>query len=123
MGIVSLVVTIPGYWLAVRHFGALGAAIVFCVVQTVTLMVYVFLIYRRFMPQVSLFRVYGKEIVLPIIVSMAVAFSCSFIPDAVESNRWLLLVWILGAALVTFCLTSLVFLPVKKMASLFHQND
>jgi len=123
MGIVSLVLTIPGYWLAVRYHGALGAAFVFCIVQTMTLIVYVFLIHRRFMGKVSLFRIYGTEMLLPILVSMVVAFSCSFIPATIEGNRWLLLIWILGAAIVTFFLTSLVFLPVKKVTSLFHQND
>lgn len=122
LGGISLVVTIPGYWLAVRHYGALGAAVVFCIVQSVNLLVYVYLIRCRFRPQVSMMKVFGEELFLPILCSLTIAFCCSFVPDTVESNRLWMLAWILGVSLLTVTFTSLLFLPVKKIGHLLLTN-
>ena len=43
--LISLFVTLPGYWLAIKQYGAIGAAYIFCGVQTtITLIIFISLI-------------------------------------------------------------------------------
>ena len=72
LGIASLLVTIPGYWLATKYYGAIGAAFVFCCVQTLSTFIFIYIINKKF-TKVSLIKLI-KNIITPLFISSIVIF-------------------------------------------------
>lgn len=87
LGILSLFITIPGYWFATKHYGAIGTAYVFCFVQSITTFIYVYFVNKKFSIGQSLFSLYLKQILFPFTVSLFVAFSFSFVSELIPNNR------------------------------------
>jgi O-antigen/teichoic acid export membrane protein len=102
LGLVSLFVTLPGYWLATKYYGAIGAAYVFCGVQTITTFIYLYFINKKFLKIKKIYLFYMKQILLPPIISFPIAFSFSSIHLWAPQNRILQLTWICFATMATF---------------------
>ena len=74
LGMVSLAITIPGYWLVVKYYGALGVAYLYCVVQILTMLILVYIVNKKFIKiknPISL--LYIKQMLLPLIISLLIA--------------------------------------------------
>lgn len=87
LGLLSLFVTIPGYWFATRYFGAIGTAYVFCFVQSLTTFFYVYYVNKKFSIAQSLLSLYFKQMLFPLILSLLVAFLFSFISSEIPNSR------------------------------------
>ena len=74
MGIISLLITIPGYWIATIKIGAIGAAYIFGGVQTILTFVYIYFINKKFLKMESISKFYIKQIIFPFLISSAVAY-------------------------------------------------
>jgi O-antigen/teichoic acid export membrane protein len=117
LGIVSLLVTMPGYWIATKHFGALGAAYVYCVVQTTITLIYIYFINRKFL-NIKMYDLLVKKLVLPLLIALSIAFGFSLIPNMFEyNNRFISLAWIGVSTLFTLILSTLILVPIKELKS------
>ena len=61
LGLLSLVITIPGYYIATKNYGDIGAAAVFCFVQTVTTVIYLYFINKKFLDFAFFKEVFLKQ--------------------------------------------------------------
>jgi O-antigen/teichoic acid export membrane protein len=113
LGILSLILTVPGYWLMTWQFGAVGAAFIWGTVQTITTPVYLFLICRRFLGRNRIVSIFSMELLLPGFVASASAFILSLI-TAFDSSRWISLAWIGFSTLLTLLILYLVFYNKKQ---------
>ncbi len=120
LGLTSLFVTIPGYWIATKHFGAIGAAYLFCSIQTITTLIYIYLINKKFLKiRKCINLLYVKQMLFPLIISLSIAFVFSFIPNWIGINRIYVFFWIGISVFITFILTILLLIPfyeIKKIA-------
>jgi len=115
IGIVSLLITLPGYWLATDHFGAIGAAYVYCIVQIFITVIYIYLINRRFFNEKNILRLYIKPILLPL--SMAFSVGCIFsnMPEFFSKSRIFSLIWIGFATITIFFSVLLILVPREEL--------
>jgi O-antigen/teichoic acid export membrane protein len=111
MGIISLFVTFPGYWFATTIYGPIGAAYVFCTVQTITTFIYLYVILKKFTINRSIISTYIFQIIFPLLITLAVAFMFSFIPLWVSSNRFISLTWIGIAIICSFFAATIILVP------------
>lgn len=118
IGLTSIIVTIPGYWIATTHFGALGAAWVFCIVQTLTTLIYLYFINSKFLKSKKTIYIYIREIVFPMGLSFLITFCFSFMPEWVEKSRLYSLVWIGLSISITIVALTLILLNKKDWMSL-----
>lgn len=99
LGLLSLLITLPGYWFTTRSFGAVGVASVFCVVQTMTTLIYLYFINRKFIHIEGNYLLFIKPFVLPPLICLPIAFAFSIAPATLWQSRIYGLAWI---ALATF---------------------
>lgn len=116
LGIISLFVTLPGYYIATTMYGGIGAAMVFCCVQTIITFIYLYLINKKFM-QINVFELLVKKILYPCIISICIAYGLSLIPNIFSENRILSLMWIGILTLGTLFTTLLILIPFNSIKS------
>jgi len=115
LGLVSLAVTIPGYWLVVQYYGALGVAYLFCVVQILTMLTLVYVINKKFVKiknPISL--LYIKQMLLPLIISLFIAYIFSIKSSFGLENRFYTFTWVMLSVITTF-LFNLLLIPFKDL--------
>lgn len=122
MGLVSLVVTIPGYLFFIEKFGMIGATWVFCIVQVSSGLVYMFWINARCL-HLSFIENFGINFFATATVGVIVGVSiCSMLPDFI-SNRWaelatifykLVLAFCIALSVWAFCFQRVLFSKVKR---------
>jgi O-antigen/teichoic acid export membrane protein len=122
LGIISLVVTIPGYFFATKYYGAIGAASVFCFVQVLTTFIYIFFINKKFIRSNIIKDIYWKQLVLPFVTAGFVAFLFSKIPLLVNNSRIFSLIWIGIAAFTTLAITLAVLIPFSVIKNWINFN-
>jgi O-antigen/teichoic acid export membrane protein len=87
MGMISLIFTIPGYWIAIIKFGAIGAAFVFCFVQTFATFFYLFFVNKRFIGLHLLNDIYVKQMLLPLALAIGIAYGLFILVDFPLESR------------------------------------
>lgn len=122
LGLISLLVTLPGYWISTKHFGVIGAASVFCLVQTATTFIYLYFINSRFLKAKRIITLYMKEMFLPLLLTLGIAFTFSYIPASFAINRISCFIWIGLAASVTFIGTLLILVPLNDIKKTLKIN-
>jgi O-antigen/teichoic acid export membrane protein len=120
LGMLSLVITIPGYWIATKQFGPMGAAVTYCVVQSVITVIYIFVINKKFLHEKQWSNLYLRQFILPLVIATVFAFLFSIIPNVVEQNRFGSLMWIGITTCLTFAGTLLLLLRKSEIESLFN---
>lgn len=73
LGLSSLVITLPGYWLLTDLYGGVGAAITFSFVQILTAFIYLFLINRKFLNLPSL-ELFTRSFIFPVLISVITSY-------------------------------------------------
>ncbi|MDB4601064.1 oligosaccharide flippase family protein [Flavobacteriaceae bacterium] len=114
LGIISLCVTLPGYWIATQYYGAIGAASVFCVVQIIITLIYIYKINSKFLKEKKISKLYINQILLPLIIPLIIAFGFSFIPESFETSRILSLIWIGVSTILSFYITIKILISKKE---------
>lgn len=114
LGIVSLIVTIPGYWIFTNSYGVFGAAFTFCLVQTIITLVYIHVINKKYLNKIKSSNIILKNLLYPAIVISTLCYLISLIQIG-SSNRIVLLIWI-GFITVILFLISIKILLNKEMA-------
>jgi O-antigen/teichoic acid export membrane protein len=116
LGLTSLIVTLPGYWIATKYFGAIGAAYVFCGVQSVTALIYIYLIDKKFLLIKNSFNLlYVKQMLLPLIISLSIAFIFSIKTSWALQNRLYAFMWIGLSVSTTLLFSLLILFPLKAL--------
>lgn len=119
LGLVSLVATIPGYLISTKIYGSIGAATVFCIVQTITTFLYLYFINKKFIKVKIVIHIYLKQIIIPIILSIGFTSLLYFIPHPFKDNRILLLSWIALSTFITLSALIIILIPNKDLSKLF----
>ncbi|MBU1013320.1 MAG: oligosaccharide flippase family protein [Bacteroidetes bacterium] len=121
MGIISLVLTLPGYWLMTAHYGAIGAAYVYCIVQVTITLLFIYFINKKFFANNNLKSIFLKPIILPLFITLIIGYLFSFIPDFIRLNRFYALIWIGFSIIMTFIVTTLMLIPRAEIRILSKQ--
>lgn len=87
LGIASLLLTIPGYLVAGKHWGPKGVAYVYAISQMLITPIYIYCINKRFLGQLSSMSLLLKSVLLPGLVIGLLSFALSLIP--IFNNRLL----------------------------------
>lgn len=119
LGLVSLFLTLPGYWLATGYYGAIGAAYVFCGVQTITTFIYLYLINKKFLKIKKFYMLYIKQMLLPPLISLPIAFVFSFIPDWIPQHRIYEFTWICLSTITTLLLSIVILFPKNEIKNIY----
>jgi O-antigen/teichoic acid export membrane protein len=123
LGLISLFVTMPGYWFATKSYGAIGAAYMFSGAQTVATLIYLYFINKKFIRIKRVSTLYIQQMLLPLLIALVIAFGFSFIPELIKNNRLLSLLWVGVATSITLVVSVLVLFPsceIKKIVDLTH---
>lgn len=114
LGIISLFITLPGYWFATKMYGGIGAAYVFCIVQTISTFVYLYLINKKFL-HMKVYELLIKKLIFPLVIAIGIAYAFSLIPNVFVESRILSLLWIGVVTALTLLFTILIFVPVGEI--------
>jgi O-antigen/teichoic acid export membrane protein len=74
IGVTSLILTLPGYYFSIQHYGGVGAATVFFIQQTTTTIIFTIYIAKKFMG-----INYWSSLVAPIILPMVATFAIAWL--------------------------------------------
>lgn len=107
MGIISLIITIPGYYFISLSYGAIGVVMFFCAVQITSNIIYFILINKKFL-KFNIFTTLLNTVVKPLIISLLIGYSFSLLNVIDLENRWIGLLWIGFSFILTMTLTSLI---------------
>jgi O-antigen/teichoic acid export membrane protein len=121
LGVVSLLITLPGYWLATSRYGAIGAAYVFCTVQFFITIIYMYLINKKYFGVSKLKDLFFKPLLLPLFLCLGIGFVFSFMPELFKENRLYSLIWIAISTFVTFCVSLFILVPRIELIQIVHQ--
>lgn len=113
LGISSLIITLPGYWILTKFYGGIGAAITFSFVQIIIGIVFIHLVNRRFM-QLDAITIYIKNFLLPIIVSALITYILSNI-ITFDGNRLIVLIKIGLVVACSLTINTLILVPPKTL--------
>ncbi len=122
LGFSSLLVTVPGYWLSIRNYGAIGAAYIFLAVQVIITLIFFYKICKKFIITKSIGILYFLHMLFPLLISLIIALGFSFIPTWVLQHRISALAWVGFATCITFITTILVLMPkndLRQVVNLF----
>ena len=121
LGIISLLITMPGYLIATQYYGALGAAYIYCVVQTTTTLIFIYMINKKFL-NISMIDLLIKKLILPFIISIFIAYGFTSIPQIYVESRILTLAWIGISTLMTLIILTLAFIPLHSIKQLLQKT-
>ncbi|AYD47987.1 oligosaccharide flippase family protein [Arachidicoccus soli] len=80
VGIFSLFLTIPGYWIFTRKYGALGAAVTWTTVQIIITPIYFYYVNKFYIKDKHGFKTFLQKIIYPGLVAFGLGFIFSRIP-------------------------------------------
>ncbi|MFB2674374.1 oligosaccharide flippase family protein [Shewanella xiamenensis] len=124
LGLCSLFITIPGYWFVIKEHGAMGAAVVFCVVQVITTFLYLYFIQKKFLRERRVFYSYIKLIFLPLFATLILGYVFSLISYSFEIGRVYTLISIGLCSLFTLFFSMLIldYVGVKRCVVRFWKH-
>jgi O-antigen/teichoic acid export membrane protein len=119
LGIISLFVTLPGYWIAIKLYGGIGAAYVFCIVQTIITFIYLYLINKKFL-NINLIDLLIRKLVFPLIIAIGIGYVLSLIPNVFAESRILALLWIGTLTFITLISSLIIIIPFRELRSILN---
>lgn len=118
LGLSSLVISLPGYWILTYIFGGLGAAITYSFVQIIIVVILLYLVNKKFM-QLNAKAIYIRNFILPIIFSVGTTF-VFYNLLSFEANR-LIIIFKIGIVIVCSLIVNILILVPYKL--LFLEFD
>lgn len=126
MGIISLLITIPGYWIATIKIGAIGAAYIFSSVQTILTFIYMYFINKKFLKMESISKFYIKNMLFPLLISICVVYFFYMGLFFVSKNKIITLFWIGCSTIFTITINTFLLvsnLEIKQMLNLIIKKN
>lgn len=118
LGIINLIVALPGYWFAIKYYEAMGAAIVFAFIQTIFTFVYIYFIAKKFIFNKNIFLLFYNQIIFPLLFCLAIVFCFSLIPKWYGNSRILGLIWVSSSTIFTVIISLIVLIRFKHIRKL-----
>ena len=115
IGIISLIITVPGYWFGIKFFGGIGAASVFCILMIFQTLIYIYFIKIKFLKSLSLKSLFVDQLLFPLVISFATAFVFFLVDFDISNGRILSLLWVGFSSLTTILISASILLPVKEI--------
>lgn len=112
LGILSLIVTLPGYWIMTNIYGAIGAAITWCIVQSIITIVYVYCIHKKFLPDIMNLNFLLNNYIKPFIIILIITYLFHQY-TIFSASRFGQLFWI-GLSTIISILVAIYFFFTKK---------
>jgi O-antigen/teichoic acid export membrane protein len=109
LGLLSLLITIPGYYFSIKNNGMIGAAWLFCIVQTINTIIYIYFINKKYL-NIDFKSLYAKMFILPMLCSILLTYLFSLIPVNFHSQRIFSLLFIGLSTITTMIITAYVIL-------------
>lgn len=122
MGIISLFVTLPGYWIATSIYGGIGAAIVFCFVQTITTFVYYYYINKKFIRIIPIKTIFVRQIIKPLVIAVIIVYLIQFVPLIYGKSRLVTFVYIGISTATTLVITMVFSFSFHETKDFFKSN-
>lgn len=110
LGLISLIITLPSYWFVTKSYGALGVATVYCIVQSLITIIYIYVINVKFLKVKKISTLYFKQMLFPFIIAVLIAFGFSFMPNWAQNSRVVGLIWIGTATIFTIVISGVLLL-------------
>ncbi|PJJ67828.1 oligosaccharide flippase family protein [Chryseobacterium geocarposphaerae] len=118
LGITSLVLTIPGYYIFTKKYGAMGAASVFCFVQIFVTLIYFYFINKKYLFLNFYIDIMLRRFIFPLLVIGLIVLCLAYIPNYFEDNRILSLTWIGLITFTTLILSLGILVPKTELFTL-----
>lgn len=118
LGIISLIITIPGYYIAIKDYGYQGAASVFCGIQVVTTFTYIYFINKKFIGNNFLKEIVLKQIIFPLSFITVAVYLISKFSLPFQYGKIISLFWIFLVGIFTLVLSLKLFLSKDQIKSL-----
>ncbi len=115
IGVASLFLTIPSYIFATKYYGALGAAYAFSIIQTLITLVYVFLIYKKYLVGVTNLKFYARYFFFPLVLAFVFIYPLSRTDLLDLSDRILSFVCLGGLFGVSLVAINLILVPKRSL--------
>lgn len=122
LGIISLIITLPGYWYATKFYGGVGAAIVFCIVQTLITLIYIYFIKIKFLINIKFSTLYVGQMIIPLFISILIAYCFSLIIFNLFINRIETLFSIGISVIFTIIITIFLLVSKGEIKSIINLN-
>mgnify|MGYP001262501097 CR=1 FL=1 len=115
IGISSLIITVPLYFFLIEKYGGIGAGLSFSITQIIILLIYSFMINKKFIRKNSF--AYLLVILGPIIFSAFFLF-ITYYSSLIQNDRGFILFYILLIFLILLIINTLMFFSFKKIKSM-----
>lgn len=115
IGIISLIFTIPGYWIFMKYYGAIGLASVFCVVMILQTLIFIYLIKFKFLKNLNLKTLFIYQLILPLTISLIISYVFYLLSSIIVLNRLLTLIFIGFSLLTSLGLSMLIIIPQDEL--------
>ncbi len=74
IGIFSLILTLPGYWIMTKYYGADGAAIIYAIVQILITPIYIYFVCNRFLSKRINYYQALRNFIFPLFIALFIAY-------------------------------------------------
>lgn len=120
LGLTSLVLTLPGYWVFTKLYGAIGAAVIYAIIQFLITIIFYYVVNRKYL-EMDLGLLYIRGMLLPFLVVLAITFILKQFYFFNFENRILSFGWI-GLSTVTALIISITLFTKKKDLNIFFNR-
>ena len=121
LGLISLFVTLPGYWFATKYYGGIGAASVYCITQILITLIYIYIINKKFLKVVGIKTLFIKQMLFPFFVSLIIAYSFSLIlSNMMPTSRIIILIGVGFSTIITLFIMALIFIPLYQLKKILN---
>ena len=120
LGIVSLIITLPGYWIMTKYFGAIGAALTYGIVQTLITPFYIYFVSNRFLSKETIPYQALRNFIIPLLIALVIAYLFAQF-DFFNENRIIKFIWIGLSTVISFILCSLFLFKKSFIDLLFNK--
>lgn len=119
LGIASIFIAIPGYWMVTERWGVYGVAVVFAAVQIISTIVYLYFINKKFL-HIKPFAVFCiKDLLLPLILAGCITFvSHYFLARYFFGSRIFSFLLLSVIGLFSLLVNFLIFIPQNEKINL-----
>jgi O-antigen/teichoic acid export membrane protein len=108
VGICSIFFTIPAYYYGIKHFGAIAAAICWCVTQLIITIIFNYFVNKKYFVGEAMWRWFLKDVILPAGVAFAIMFPFYFLYQLYSPSSYVTIFWIF-LSLIASIIGTLVF--------------
>lgn len=126
IGVFTMIIVIPAYYLAIKYFGSIALAITFSLIQIIITIIYIFYVNKIYLNKNIAIKLFIVDIILPFIISFFLIYFSKIMFDFLEiKNNYVTLVFCVLTAFFTILLLLLIYgklIDVKKILTLTIKN-